>query len=333
MKKTYFVSLILVLGLFISTSFAAVSHKGIILDGYQEGCTIQVQNAAYKESEVYDCALSRLLFPGYKVVKNPDLKALRIKWAPYAMGEIKDSTTLLVVFNPPQKKKDILSQILEYMGFVKTSRSIFSGATAYRESISNKMVAGTLSTSALGISAFATDGMPMQGYASNMKKLYPVDLSTVLPRQAVDFYWYNKEGENIIFEDGRGTEIFRRQVENLTNLSLTPEDIGMKSGEAYTWHITGLRDFKKHRIEILELESYHQVLSDLKEIDMDKELANSTEKALKKAAYLNFLSDTYPDKINLYWLSYQILKGINEDTLGPEDKRLREALIANCRKR
>jgi hypothetical protein len=332
MKKTIYFLFFLAFDFIISTSSYAFSHKGIILDGYQQDCTIQVQNATNKEKEEYECVLSRLLFPGYKVIKKPDAKALRIKWAPYARGEIKDSTTLLVVFDPPRNKKDIFSSILEYMGFMKTSRSISSSATACRETTSDKMAGGTMEgmpITEVGLSEVANSTTAIEPH----DVLYPNNFATILPGQMVDFYWGSKEGENIIFEDSAGAEIFKKKVKSIIHLGLTPEEIGLKFGETYTWHVTGLRRFKKHRIEILDRESYQQVLSDLNEIDIDKEPSNSNERALKKAAYLDLLSDSYPEKINLYWMSYQVLRGISEDTLSPENKSLRDALIKNCKKR
>jgi hypothetical protein len=331
MKKTIYFLCFLAFDFISSTNSYAFNHKGIILDGYQQDCTIQVQSVPNKEKEEYECTLSRLLFPGYKVIKKPDAKALKIKWAPYTRGEIKDSTTLIVVFDPPKDKKDIFSSILEYMGFMKTSRSISSSATACREKTSDKMAKGSVDgmPTELGFSELGDSATTIEAY----NIFYPNDSSTILPEQVMDFYWGSKEGEDIIFEDSTGAEIFKRNVKSIIHLGLTPEEIGLKSGGTYTWYVTGLRRFKKNRIQILDREFYQQVLSDLYEIDIEKKSTNSNAIALKKAAYLDLLSDSYPAKINLYWLSYQILKGISEETLSPEDKSLRDALIKNCKKR
>ena len=54
--------------------------------------------------ENFSCNESRQLYPGDKVIKKPDAKALKIKWAPYAGVKEIDNTTLMFVIVRNQTK-------------------------------------------------------------------------------------------------------------------------------------------------------------------------------------------------------------------------------------
>ncbi len=74
-----------------------------------------------------------------------------------------------------------------------------------------------------------------------------------------------------------------------------------------------------------------QITSDLKEIDNEK--ITDTERWIKKSAYLQFMSDAYPEDIDLYWLSHKIfMENIkDENKLNEEEKGLLERLGRHCK--
>jgi hypothetical protein len=104
---------------------SAGNYIGIILEGYQKDCVVE------SDGEKYDCKESRnrRLYAGDKVTKKPDIKVLKIKWAPYASGKELDATSLLVVFEPPKDKKGIVLAVKEFLGLVKTGHTVSVGAT------------------------------------------------------------------------------------------------------------------------------------------------------------------------------------------------------------
>ena len=59
----------------------AGNFVGIILSGYEKNCEVT------HNQKVYDCEDRRELFMGDVVKKKPSVKALKIKWAPFVMGE------------------------------------------------------------------------------------------------------------------------------------------------------------------------------------------------------------------------------------------------------
>lgn len=290
-KITPTIGFIAALALCMTSLVSAENYIGIILDGYQENCTVVIN-----EKEEYNCDVDRHLYEGYKIIKKPNVKALKIKWAPYASGKERDATSLLVVFEPPDNKKRIVQSIKEYLGFIKPEHVTSVGATR-------------------GQARFPQPG----------------DNATVISGQKTTFAWGNGSGASISFKDSRGAEVFRKQLQGKSHVQLAPEEIGMKPGEVYTWNVVGLREIGRFRVRLLNVETAQQVTSDLNEIG--KEQMSDAEKGVKKAAYLQFLSDSYSQEMDIYWLSCQVLEGIKDESILNEDvKALLEELRNRCLK-
>jgi hypothetical protein len=70
-------------------------------------------------------------------------------------------------------------------------------------------------------------------------------------------------------------------------------------------------------------------------MDIEGEKASPLDTIIRKAAYLQLFSDAYPDKVDLYWLSNQLLE---ENTAEPTKdrneivERLRERYSIHFRK-
>jgi len=261
---------------------SAENYIGIILDGYQKGCLV------HSREEIYDCNENRQLFVGDKIIKEQNVQALKIKWAPYASGKELDKTSLLVIFEPPKDKKGIVQGVKEFLGLVKTGHSVSIGATR-------------------GIS----DEVFFQ----------PGNNATLIKGQKITFAWGSEGGKYIIFKNSNGVEIFKKDLKGESFLQLSPEDIGMKPDEVYLWNISGIKNSRKFKIRLLAQDITQQVNEDLKKID--KETSGDVNKIIQKAGYLQFMSDAYPQDIDLYWFSYLILR-LNQDekSLNEEERVL-----------
>lgn len=102
----------------------------------------------------------------------------------------------------------------------------------------------------------------------------------------------------------------------------------MKSGGLYTWSFSGTRSNRPLSVRLLANDAAQQITADLEQIN--KEAISAVERALKKAAYLQFISDAYPNDIDLYWLSSLILEEIGErEVPEDEDKALVDELKRN----
>jgi hypothetical protein len=286
-------------GLVTAFSFCMISiasagnYIGIILEGYEKDCVVK------SKGEHYDCKESRKLYEGDEVTKKPDIKTLKIKWAPYASGKELNATSLIVVFAPPQDKNGIVLALKEFLGLVKAEHITSVGVT--------------------------------RGSSARPMAPQPGANATVISGQKTTFAWENGGGAYIFFKDRRGTQVFRKQVQGKAHVQLAPEEIGMRPGEVYTWNVVGLRELGRFEVRLLDDETAQQVSSDLNRIN--EEQMSDAEKGIKKAAYLQFLSDSYSQEIDLYWLSYQILEGIKDESILSEDgKTLLEELRNRCLK-
>lgn len=256
------------------------------------------ENCQVKSKSIeYRCSENRMLLENDVVIKKPDIEALKIKWAPYADSKKVSKTTLQVVFNPPKSKKGVLEKLMESLGFIKKEHEVFVAATRGGQRI-----------------------------------LQPCDNATVISGGRIPFIWEGK-GERIVFKDSKGIEIFRKELKDESSIQLTPEEIGMKPSEVYTWNIEGSTVKKPFRVQLLSDEITVQIIADLKKIDNEK--ISDTDKRIKKSAYLQFMSDTYPKEIDLYWLSYKVLtKNIDEKGASiEEEKALMERFRKHCREK
>jgi hypothetical protein len=274
----------------------AESHIGIILDGYQNDCRIQRGN------KIIPCEGQGLLYKGDKILKQPDTRSLKIKWAPFAGAKQLDNATLLAAFEPPENKQSVLQSLKELIGFVKTRHTVTMGVT-------RGMPSGA--------------GISQPGNIGN--------IATVLPGEKITFA-LESNGDHIVFKDQSGKEVFQRDLRGASTVQLTPEEIGIKPDYTYTWSISGPKESKQYYIRLLNSENSQMIGAALKEID--REEMDESMKHIKKAVYLQFMSNAYPGDIDLYWLSFQILEECREKGFAREDNEfLIQELVNNYRRR
>jgi len=246
--------------------------------------------------ERFSCEERRQLYTGDRIVKLPTHQTLKIKWAPYANGEAQNATTLLVIFKPPANKQGVLQSLGEMIGFVKTKHIISAGAAR-----------------------------------GGSKVIQPCGNATVIRGQQITFMPESSGDKQIIFKDNGGNEIFRKGLQGAAMVQLTPEEIGLKPAEVYTWSFSGATDGRQYTMRLLRGDVASLIANDLKQIEKDD--LNEPMKSIKKAAYLQFMSDAYPHDLDLYWLSNQIVCKIKEIiALSEDDKGIIEELTRNCRR-
>jgi len=141
--------------------------------------------------------------------------------------------------------------------------------------------------------------------------------------------------------------INRKNIEK-NQQSLTPEEIGLVPSDIYIWEPlgedstslyaaqTGGVDIHsvpgkgaasyRYTMKLLSKKDGDLIGNDLKKIDSEK--ISKDEKNLKKAAYLQMMSDLYPTEINLYWLSYRFIMEIGDQN--KEIKEQAETLLNRC---
>jgi hypothetical protein len=200
--------------------------------------------------------------------------------------------THVVVYEPPDNKKGILQKVKEFLNFTKSKH----------------------------VSAYAV--------SRGGSILLPNDGATLIGGYPTRFSW-TESGNHIVFRDNKEKEIYRTAVKNKQSIELLPENIGMKEDVVYDWFIDGSSSevTYSYRLRLLSAKLSEQLITDLKLIDNEK--ISDNDKKLQKAAYLQLLSNAYPNNYDLYWLSYQIISDADETSMESDNKEVLQELKRN----
>jgi len=279
MKKRFVVLMVIGIIVIFSHMLSARQQVGRIVGG-EDGCTVErMENGV---SRTLTAKYEMALYPGDIVRKPGGIDSVRLEFRPYAEKEKQDEYSLLIVSKTPEKKEDVFTTFKKMFGLVKTSFYETSGA-----------------------SRGLTDLVCLPG-----------ENATVFPGQRISFQ-NCRHGEAIVFKDMTGKEIFRKTIGE-EGVQLTPREIGMVPSGTYTWEIVeGKNVIYRSIIKQLSKEDGDLVKKDLKKID--DETFDITQRKIKKAAYLQYISDLYPGSVNLYWPGYRFLKEVNT-----EDEKIRD---------
>lgn len=138
---------------------------------------------------------------------------------------------------------------------------------------------------------------------------------TLLMSQTVRFEWNGEPMKNFVIKDSNGKKIFEQA--NVRSVDINPAKLKLKPGKKYSWTVND--NARVCTFTILDEQTEKELLDNLAEIDAEK--LSADERVLKKAIYLQQLSEYYPEQFDLYWLSAQWMSEIS-----PTEKNLQEEL-------
>ncbi len=249
-----------------------------------------VTNKNYENS----CRESRTLYPGDIIIKKPSVESVKIKVAPYVILKQLNDTSYEIVFDSPKDKTGLAKKILEFFGLVRSD--------------------------------YVRSSMTLRGGASEEDILLPGPRASALPGEKITFSQPGGGEKRVVFLDGTGKEFFSREMKG-TRLYLTPEEIGMRQDKEYVWTMEGVKNSGRNSIRLVSEETARQILSDMKEIE--KQPVNEVEKGIRKAAYLQYMSDAYPEEIDLYWMSFVILEDLDKGMESTAENKVTIEMLRN----
>ena len=230
-----------------------------------------------------------LLYPGDAITGN--VGYVQIKCAPYADFHARNGA-YVISYNPPSGIRGLAQNVIGYASsFWNNVETIVSGASRGSDEDLNLK--------------------PQPGF----------DV-TLLTNQTVCFAW-DGSAKNFVITDAAGDRVFEKAIGGAKKLNVVPSAANLKAGQKYSWSVNGNDSFK---FSVLDAQTEKDILDGLAEIDAEN--LSADERALKKAAYVQLVSDIYPDKVDLYWLSAQWLSEIS-----PTDKKLKNdrfVLLKKC---
>ncbi|MBF0565647.1 MAG: hypothetical protein HQK89_10425 [Nitrospirae bacterium] len=297
MRSCELVSRCIFIGLFMVLLAAGLSYAqteaqnpvGMITDGYDEDCHVKRgPNAPDSRGETIKCGWMMDLYEGDIVTKTPNVNKLTIKWKlpPYTNGvPDKNMTTMRVVFNKPEKGSILpkIADIKKYFGLLEPVHIRIPGGA--RGGDSNEEPEKIF--------------IPTPGCNITVLGNYPITFTC------------EKVSKTLVITDDGGVKILQKNIAGKSTISIKPGDMRLKPGKTTTWKIedkTG-KSFKTCKIRQLNENIANQVTNDLKEID--KKNLSESETKTQKAMYLQTFSDIFGDEVDLYWLSYELVKNLN----------------------
>ena len=231
-----------------------------------------------------------LLYPGDAITGN--VGYVKIKCAPYADFHAKNGA-YIISYNPPSGIRGVAINIIDYANsFWNNVESVVSGASRGSEDELNLR--------------------PQPGF----------DV-TLLTNQKVRFAWDKPATKNFVIKSGAGKKVFEKNVRNATEVDVALSATKFKAGEKYFWSVDGSRERK---FTVLDAQTEKEILDRLAEIDAEN--LSADERVLKKATYVQLLSDLYPDTVDLYWLSAQWLIAISPTSEKLKDDKF--TLLKKC---
>ena len=143
---------------------------------------------------------------------------------------------------------------------------------------------------------------------------------TLLMNQTVHFAWSNNspnssEKKNFIIKNEKGNKIFEQSIGDKSSMDIVPGKINLKTGQKYFWSVDN--DLNIFAFTILDEQTEKELLGNLAEIDAEN--LSPEECVIKKAGYLQMLSEEYPENFDLYWLIAQWLS-----EMSPTDEKFVE---------
>jgi len=148
---------------------------------------------------------------------------------------------------------------------------------------------------------------------------------TLLMNQKVNFAWKDASHTTFGIIDGKGNKIYEKDIKNLYGISLVPADIKMEANVPYSWGYDG--EYTGYKFTVLDSQIETEVMGKLAELDKMK--LTDKERVLRKALLIQLISDSFPDKVNLYWLSSQWIGEI--ENFGTDEKQA-QYLLQRCKR-
>ena len=141
---------------------------------------------------------------------------------------------------------------------------------------------------------------------------------TLLPNQKVHFKWDNKASKNFIIKDDKGRKVFEEKIGDKNGIDIVPGKAKLKAGQKYFWSVDN--NLNTFEFTVLDEQLEKELLDKL--VEIEAQYSSPEECVIRKALYVQLLSDDPKYGLDLYWLSAQWLSEISPT----DDKHKHERL-------
>ncbi len=236
-----------------------------------------------------------LLYPGDKI--TGDVGYITIECGPYANFHNVKNQYYLITYDPPSWIDGLVDNLYDVMRVFWKKANVILAQNG--EKRINLMTRGAESN----LESYGIDLNPRPGFSATLLKDQKIIFAGV---GETDSFGKTIAPKNYVVKDSHGQEIYNGSFDKDGKAELNVTSQNFKAGEKYTWVVD---DSAEYDFTILDEETTKKIHEYFAEIDAKK--TSEEERTLEKAFWAQYVSDTSDGKINLYWLSAQLLTSIS----------------------
>ena len=254
-----------------------------------------------------------LLYPGDKI--TGDVGYIKIECGPYADYHNVNNQYYLISYNPPTGSDKLVTEFHELtrLFMMKVSGILNSNA----EPIDRAVTRGAESDNT---ASYGFDLNPRPGFNTTLMNNQKIVFAGV---PTTDKFGRAVAPKNYVVKDSRGQEIYSGAFDKKGEVVLDLSTKNLQAGEKYSWVVDGETEYN---FTILDANTAKTVQDIFAKVDAKK--ISAEQRNLEKALLAQHLSNDSDGKVNLYWLSAQLLMEISPTD--EDDKREKYMLLQKC---
>lgn len=265
-------------------------------------------------------ASEALLYPGDIITGN--VGYIVIDRAPYADFHAVNGA-YVISYDPPPRAVQIAQDIIRQIEFFRSKVDVLCGR--YVETDIEGIVKRSAETKNLAAS-YGLILKPQPGFNATLIRDEKVRFAGIIRTDE-----RSKQiimPKSYVLKDSRGQEIYSGAFNDEGEAELDLSLQNFQVGEKYSWVVDGLSEYE-YEFTILDEETGQVVKDCFSEIDGKK--ISPEQRTLEKASWAQQISDSSEGKIDLYWLSAQLLIEISPKS--DENKLRKYRLLERCHNR
>ncbi len=253
-----------------------------------------------------------MLYPGDKI--TGDVAYITFECAPYADFHNVNNQYYLISYDPPTGLDKYANELHEFTNiFVKKVDSMIEDNP--EPSKSNV----TRGSKYANTANYGFDLNPRLGFNTTLMNNQKVTFAGVA---TIDNFGRAAAPKGYVVKDSSGQTIFSGTFNNgEATLDLSTQNL--KAGEKYSWIVDGNAEYD---FTIIDADTTKKIQDIFAQIDAKN--TSPEKRNLEKAFWAQYISDTSKGKINLYWLSAQLLMEISPNS--DDDQADKYRLLQKC---